>query len=324
MYSCATLLNSRETNIEIHTSPQSAKICLNNDTCVDSPVILEVPRGPNDFYVAIKNDTTYKNVRIKSRLSPEFTFGNLFFVLYSPLGYVGDAYYRDAMYTYHNSIYIDLNNSLSEYKKWKPSKKGQIYFRSSLPWFDNIGIKNPVKYETYNIYKGLALGADYYHSKRSFISWNIGVTGFDDIPQIYMDRWDLGDTITNFLSMSTKLTNNYDFNITTSKNFGFSVGYGLSLSYFQYKEHILNQLERHFNLTQNNHYYTLGLCFEANLFLLKYFYIGASYLPSFFTFKKNAWEYSHLAYVDFGIRLPLKKYRKDNITKINYRPKTIE
>ena len=33
-YSCATLVNNKQTQIEIHTIPESATICLDNDSCI--------------------------------------------------------------------------------------------------------------------------------------------------------------------------------------------------------------------------------------------------------------------------------------------------
>ena len=85
LYSCATLINREQIRIEVHTFPNSSFICLDNDTCVKSPIILEVPRRYNDFILVVKNDSTEKIVKIISRIAPEFKWWNLLFIYGCPI-----------------------------------------------------------------------------------------------------------------------------------------------------------------------------------------------------------------------------------------------
>lgn len=309
-YSCATLINKKQTRIEIHSFPDSALICLDNDSCVISPVILEVPRNYNDFSVVVKNDSIEKPIRIRSRVAPEFMWGNLLFVYYSPIGYIVDASSRQKIYSYDNSLLVNLSDKTRDYQKWKSSKEGQFYFRSSFPWFDFIEFDNGRGFDNYKSYMGLTLGIDYYHSNHSFLSLSGGATGISGIAFPVMDRW-FSDTAQFVNSFSAKLTNNHDLNIFSSKNIDFTLGYGLSFTNFKYRQIFNDSIQFMDVELYKKVISTVGFCVDANVILFKYFYAGLSVLPSFYTLKRNKWEYSYLAYFDFGIRLPLGKYKDD-------------
>ena len=322
-YSCATLINNEQTRIEIHSFPDSATICLDNDSCYKSPVILDVPRNYSDFNVVVKNDSIEKSVRIKSRVAPEFSLGNLLFVYYCPIGYIVDASSRQKIYSYDNSLLVNLTDKTHDYKKWKASKEGQFYFRSSLPWFDFVEFDNGRGFDNYKSYMGLTLGIDYYHSKHSFFSLSGGATGISDIAFPVMDRW-FSDTVQFVNSFSAKLTNNHDLNIFSSKNIDFTLGYGLSFTHFKYRQNFHDSIKHTDIGLYRKAISTVGLCVDANVILFKYFYAGLSVLPSFYTLSSNKWEYSYLAYFDFGIRLPLGNYKDDKIKVIKYKPKLLE
>jgi|GEM_PF-1845431 len=321
-YSCATLINSKQTRIEIQSFPDSATICLDNDSCYKSPLILDVPRNYCDFSVVVKNDSIEKPIRIKSRVAPEFSLGNLLLVYYCPIGYIIDASSRQKMYSYDNSILVNLTDKTHDYEKWNTSKEGQIYFRSSLPWFDFLKFDNGRGFDNYKSYMGLTLGIDYYHSRRSFFSLSGGATGISDIAFPVMDRW-YSDTAQFINSYSAKLTNNHDL-ILSSKNIGLTLGYGLSFTYFKYRQDIYDSIKYSDVESYKNDILTIGLCLNSNVILFKYFYAGFSVQHSFYTLNRNKWEYSYLSYFDFGIRLPLGKYKVDKIRVIKYKPRLLE
>ena len=323
-YSCATLINTKQTRIEIHSLPDSSTICLDNDTCLTTPVIIEVPRSYNDFNVYVKNDSISKTIRIKSRVAPEYKWGNLLFFYYCPVGYIIDASSRQKIYSYDNSIQVDLLNKTDGYKKWKSSKQGQLYFRGSLPWFDFTEFNNGRGTNDYKSYMGLTIGIDYYLSKRSYISLSGGATGISNLGFPVMDIW-YSDTVQFVKSFSAKLTNNHDLNIFSSKNIGFTFGYGVSYTNFRYRQTFYgDSVNKTINDLYKNAISKIGLCFDANVILFKYCYIGFSILPSFYTLNNNTWDYSHLAYFDFGIRLPLGNYKNDKTKVVRFKPRYLE
>lgn len=281
-----------------------------------------MPRSYNDFNLVVKNDSTEKIVKINSRVAPEFKWGNLLFIYGCPIGYIVDASSRQKIYSYDNSILVDLNSEKDEYLKYKRSKQGQFYVRSSLPWFDFVEFDNGRGFENYKTYMGLTIGLDYYHSKLSYLSLSGGVTGISDIGFPVMDRWyDTAQFVTSFCA---KLTNNHDLNIFSSENIGFTVGYGLNFTHFRFRQVANDTINYNDVELYKSSKSALGLCFDANVILFKYGYIGINILPSFYTLKTNKWEDSYLTYFDFGVRLPIGNYTKDKYRVLKYKPKLIE
>jgi hypothetical protein len=322
--SCATLMNSSQSMIEVHTNPDSAIICLDDGSCYESPLCLDVPRSYSDFNIIVKNDSVEKSIQIRSKVSPEFKFGNLLLAYYCPIGYIIDASSRQKIYGYDKSILVDLSNNRYDYKKWISSKKGQFYFRGSIPWFDFIEFDNGRDgYKNYKSYMGLTVGVDYYYSPRSYLSLSGGATGISDISFPVMDRW-LPDTTQYVKSFSVKLTNNHDVNVFSTDNINITLGYGLNFTHFRYKEICRDTIsDRSVDLYKSNKS-TLGICINANVILFKYGYIGINVLPSFYTLNSRKWESSYLAYIDFGVRLPLGYYKKKINRVVQYKPKLIE
>lgn len=322
-FSCATITNRKQTRIEVHTFPNAATICLDNDTCVATPVILEVPRSYSDFRVVVKNDSLEKTIQIRSRVSPEFKWGNLLFSFYGPIGYIIDATSRKKMYTYDNSILVDLSNNKTGYKKWESLKQGQFYIRVSHPWFDFVGFNNGREFNRYNTYIGMTVGIDYYHSKHSYLSLSGGAAGISDMP-FPAEKFTYSDTTQNVSSYSVKLTNNHDLNVFLGQNVCFTVGYGLSFTHFSYSQTTSDTLSyKHYDLFRKE-ISSVGLSFDANFIFLKYYHIGFSVLPSYYTINSHKWEYSYLSYFDFGVRFPIGRHINKNLRVIKYKPKLLE
>lgn len=316
-------MNRKQTRIEIHSFPDSATICLDNDTCVKTPVVLEVPRSYNDFRVVVKNDSLEKTIQIKSRVSPEFKWGNLLFSIYCPIGYIIDASSRKKIYSYDNSILVDLLNIKNGYKKWQSTKQGQFYIRASNPWFDFVGVDNGRGFNRYDSFIGMTVGIDYYHSKHSYLSLSGGATGISDILFPY-ETFDNFDTTQNVKSYSAKLTNNHDLNILSNQNFGFTVGYGLSFTHFSCSQKLQDSISYKYSELYKQEKSTVGLCFDANFIFFKYYHIGFTLLPSYYTINSHKWEYSYLSYIDFGVRFPIGRHKTKNLRVVKYKPKLLE
>jgi hypothetical protein len=138
IFSCATILNQRDISIEIHSVQDSISILKEGDSIVPTPVIIDVPRNDHDFNLTIKKDSIVRNIRLKSKVSPEFTWGNLLLLYGCPIGYFIDAYSRSKIYGYDNSLLVDIDDKGMGYKNWIPNKSGQLFIKASLPWFDFI------------------------------------------------------------------------------------------------------------------------------------------------------------------------------------------
>jgi hypothetical protein len=310
--SCATLISLEDErlihrdlqHIEIHTLPDSSTICLPNDSCIKAPVVLEVPRKGNDLKLLITSDSLEKAITLKTKSYKTCDFGRLYFVSNHPSkSETGNSQSR-LILDYDNPILIDLTDQSHDYKSWRSSAQGQLYFRASFPWVDYIGFDNGPGFENYMTYVGMTIGADYYHSGRSYVSLTVGATGLSEFAFPGMEvRYDTAEFLKTYC---IKLGNNHDFNLFSNANIVFTVGYGFNLTHFRY---IDNDYVYHVTIHKNTKS-VLGLNFSANLLIFKYGFVGLNYLPSFYTLISNHWEYSFLAYIDFGIRIPFGHYRK--------------
>ncbi len=321
--SCATLLNSKQMKIAVHSIPEGATLCLDADSSVRTPVCLEVPRSYHDFNLRVRNDSLVKTIRIKSRVSPEFKWGNLLLGYYCPLGYIIDATSREKMYGYDPAITIDLSDHYRDYTKWESPKKGRFYLRGSFPWFDFADYDNGRGFANYSSFMGLSGGLDYYHSDGSFLSLSGGATGISDLAFPVMDRWypDTTETVSFF---SALLTNNHDLDLFATDLISFTAGYGLSFSHFRYRQEAWDSVNMKSVELFKSSKSAIGFCLDLNLNLFKYTFIGLTYLPSCYTLSSRKWEYSALTYIDFGIRVPLGNYHKDPIRVYRYTPKLID
>lgn len=319
--SCATILNKKTVRIDVY-SDQPALICIDKDSSVSTPVSLEVPRSYNDFDLLIKNDTTQKTIRIKSRIAPEFAWGNLLFYYYSPLAYMADVSGKQKIFAYNNSIKVDLTDSISGFKKWKPSKKGQFYVRGAIPWFNYAEFNNGLSYKNYDIYHGLTAGLDYYHSPKSFLSFSGGITGISEFGIPVMDR-EYSDTLESAKAFSAMLTNNHNLGVYATDKVDITVGYGLSFTHFDYNKKLYDSAANNFTELFKSNKSVLGLSLNANFTFFKYYFVGFNFLPSIYTLNTGKLEYSELTFIDFGLRIPLGHYSK-KLKVVSYKPKLIE
>jgi hypothetical protein len=300
--------------VEVHTFPDSSNICLQNDSCIKAPLVLEVPRSGNDIKLLVKSDSLEKTVTLKSKVLKTYDIGHLYFVHNCPSKKGIDNSTSNLILGYDNPIFIDLINESSDYKKWRSSKKGQLYVRASFPWFNYVGFDNGLGFENYVTYMGMTLGVDYYHSKRSYYSLIGGATGISDLAFPVMDsEYDTAEFVKTYC---IKLTNSHDFNLFSNEKIVFTIGYGLNFTHFTYKIHDdVNNVELYKNTKS-----VIGLSVDANLLLFRYGFFGINYSPSFYTLTTNKWEYSFLTYIDFGVKIPLGNYRKIEYRVLKYDP----
>ncbi len=262
----------------------------------------------------VKSDSLEKTITLKSKVFKTFDIGHLYFV-YPCSSIKGiDSSSSNVIMGYDNPIFIDLTNESSDYKKWRSSKQGQLYVRASFPWFDYVGFDNGLGFENYVIYMGMTIGLDYYHSKHSYYSLTGGATGISDLAFPVMDsQYDTAEFVKTYC---IKLANKHEFNLFSNEKIVFTIGYGFNFTHIAYR--IQDDINN--NELYNNTKSVLGLSVDANLLLFKYGFAGVNFLPSFYTLNTDDWEYSFLAYIDFGLRIPLGHYKKGQYRVIKYEP----
>jgi uncharacterized protein YceK len=310
--SCATIINSKRTTIEIQSKVDNTFLMVNKDSLIGIPAIIDIPRSYYDFNLTIVKDSTTKIIKIKSKVAPEYKWGNLAFFYYCPIGYIIDANSRQKLFTYDKVINVNIQDNSQEYQNWFADKKGQLFFTSSIPFFNALEFDDGKGKVDFNRYFGLSLGFGYYYSHNSFVVAKIGATGISDLPFPVMDRFRNGKyVIVN--SQCFKLNNFHDFD-------RFNVGYGINISRFHYAEYFADSISHKDTKLSSHQSYNLGANIEIQLKLNKYIYVGLSYLPSFYNITSGRFEYSHITYIDLGLNIPIVETVKQ-LNIIRFKPK---
>jgi len=311
--SCATIINTKFTTINIYPDSDSVKLIIGKDSVYDLPLTLKVPRSYDDLNLCFVKDSLIDSLSIESKVSPEFKFGNIpaGFLYFSPIAYMIDAKGKQKIYTYPSSIKVNSSdNSKLSYSKYKQNKKGFANVMLSFPYFSNFEYDNGIEEVGYERYKGLIITGNYYYAKRAYLSISSGFTGKNDIPILVMDiEW--GDTIINSRASFVKLNNFHDFDFYNYQNkikTELHVGYGLSYSRFNYKR-ILNDTINDWKTDYNYGVNMVGLSFETKLVINNYFFLGVSWIPNQYDLDRKKWKGTNFVYFDFGAVIP-----------INYKP----
>lgn len=124
--SCASIINTDFTTINVFTVQDSTKLCIGNDTSNfrKTPTKIQVYRSKKPLKLTIKKDSINKSVFIPSNLSGAFWFGNILNGTL-PYGHIVDLS-NEKRFTYPSSILIDLNNINNTNFKYKNRQTWQI------------------------------------------------------------------------------------------------------------------------------------------------------------------------------------------------------
>ena len=317
--SCATILNRRSTKIEIHTIPDSVKVVLDSGLTVTSPVILQVPRSYDDFKLTFLKDTVSKTVLVRSKIAPQ-VWGNLVLLIYSPVGLFIDLYSKKKIFSYRKDLLADLTVEPPKIRKWYPNQKGNVYLEVKMPALNFLKLDTGLKAGNYTMLFGMILGADYYYSRQGFISAELGSTGAFHPGNRFLGRQVadssgkvIPDTVEKATSVFLRINNNHDFKVA-------SIGYGLNLSDYLYSKTITDSSGQKTSTGKTLHSLSLGCNAGVSVRVFQFLTVGITYAPSFFNLSAGRYEYSHVIYLDAGIRLHLGKHGKTPLKLIKYQP----
>jgi hypothetical protein len=126
--SCATLLNSQQMTMHIHSNKECTVYVNDNKVEEDSnPKKIEVPRSKNPLFLDIETDNLQKNITIYPHTSPLF-YLNIF--SYAFLGFLID-YNANKRYDYPRDVYLQFDKKQFRYSTSVP-------FNTKLPLHRNI------------------------------------------------------------------------------------------------------------------------------------------------------------------------------------------
>jgi hypothetical protein len=318
--SCATIVNRKTTKIEVHTIPGSSTLVLSHDSAVTTPVVLEVPRSYENFEVELLHDSIRKPVLFKSRIAPQ-VWGNLAFLFYCPVGMIVDVYSKKKIFTYRKDILIDFTVDPPAVEEWYPDLKGKFFLTACVPGMNFLKLDTGSGSGNYSMLAGIILGGDYYYRRRSYISAEIGFTGAINANNPHYGRkvYDstglpAPDTVERATSFIFRITNNHDFKYA-------SVGYGINLTDYMYSLEMTDSLGNYTTSGKNLGYLALGCNVSVRFRLFRFLTLGITYAPSFFNLSAWKAQYSHVIYLDAGIRLQMGKHRGEKVKKVAYRPR---
>lgn len=304
--SCATIFTKREYNIKLYSHIPNAKAKV-NDSIYSLPATVNVERSRQSLPVSLIVGQAETNIEIKSKINPQFIYGNIAF---GYLGYLVDLTNQKRFY-YGREILLDNinkdNDSLraregtNYFKRQFPTHKGQVNIVASIPYINGFYLqphKEPAKPD-FGFF-GLTLGAEYFYKENRFIKFTAGSTiDFEAPVPVPIDSDGAYESVnaTNFT-----LTNNYKLE-------RFTLGYGLNYAIYTWRL-INHEYEFPDNdpkpRTKNSHSY--GLSFNGYHQFSKTFFLGVVYNPTFVnSFPVTQFKYQHTISLDLVFKFTVHK-----------------
>lgn len=298
--SCATIFNSKEYQLKIHSNNTKAQAKV-YDSIYKLPADVAVKRSKDDLKVTLITDSLNKEFTVKSRLSPEFRWGNIAMPI-MPIGYVTDLTNPKRFY-YGKEIMLNDNDTVNiineDLKKRYTTEKGQFNLLISIP-YGNLFYMQPQNEssKTQAGFFGISIGAEYYYRDTKYVKFTAGssIDFLAPVPApVTYDGAAEFITVYNFA-----LTDNYRLN-------RFTLGYGLNYGIYKWR---LNNNEYIFPSTVNeprtriNH--GLGIATNVYYQFSKAFFLGVVYNPTFITtYPKTEFNYQHVISLELQWKIKL-------------------
>ncbi|MEZ4886255.1 MAG: hypothetical protein R3E32_16085 [Chitinophagales bacterium] len=297
--SCATVMNSRWTNIAVYTTEPST-IIVHKDTIQteNNRATVKLTRGNESVEITAQTDSLSKTVTIRPQNSVAYWL-NFFYTGY--IGMVAEAN-SPKRFGYQQIVFLNSADTLPTFSKYRPLyRKGELFFQVSLPHINQFLLKPPTESTKSSLgFWGISAGLDYYHSQNQY--FNLSVSAVDDFFVPIPAPVDGNGQYESMSSVSLSFSNNYKIN-------RFSLGYGLSyakniweLKYSDGFEPLPTAMELDKIRSHN-----LGLVFSSYYQTGSHFNIGLIYRPTFIRLDKGEPSaYEHVVSVDFAWKIGLK------------------
>ena len=277
--SCATLFNKPYKTVSINVDTPCKLVTEKDTFLINQQERIKFTRkngGVN--FTTIYNDTLKNEYFIPSRVSSTAYWN---FAGFGLLGVLVDAF-SPKTYSYPHYLNLAPAKKSIEYRTYRPSKQGDLFFNISLPLLNVIDVNMPLTgYHIQGNMMGLGLGLDYYYAPSTFITIS-GTTVNDFFTLIgtnpYSD-FHYTDIRTNYLS----ITHNHKIKKVT---FGYGVTYNRNqfIESNQYDLIPYDTLSTYnsndYNVTHSEITQSFGLLFNLKVQAGKYLYASFNYRPS--------------------------------------------
>lgn len=309
--SCSTLFTKKNCFVKINSDIPNSKIKI-KDSVYTIPAKISLKRSKEKLSVVLFNDSISKKYVLKPSVSPNFIFGNLFFLDIWPLAYGVD--FTNQKRFYYKKV-INLNSKLQDsiirtnveqnarrianyFTKEYPKQKGQINLMVNPGSFNFITYKpeNEVV-ENYFTVLNVKFGVDYFYKEKNFVSVDIKALSsffdfgyrFDPYERKYIN------------SIMLSFTNNHVLN-------RFSFGYGINSGVNIWKKEFINYEPSQNTITKTN--YTAGLKGNVYYQLNSRLFLGINYDNSFFQIYPKS-KIVLNQNINFELLIKFKKKRKN-------------
>ncbi len=294
--SCATILNRRQTYIDVYTTGPS-RVIVDADTLQtnQNKASLVVDRSSKPVSIVVQTDSLSKTLTIPAGNSPAYYLN----IPYNyGIGMLIDMN-NPKRYRYPKRIYLSSSDSLPAYSRFgRGNHKGESYFHLSIP-FINSFLMRPAHEPNAKVHTGFwgfSMGMDYYHSRNQYVSLTAsGATDVFFFPLLEMIFGESEVMYSSFLALS----NNHKFK-------RISAGYGLAYG--------INTWQRVYGLTLYSssasiepvlkEHQVMGFIFPCYYQLGDHMNLGIIYRPTMLRFdSKPTLAYEHLVSVDVAWKI---------------------
>lgn len=321
--SCATLVNTKFTEVNLYSKQDHVKVYFDDSTYYTyTPSKLIVERSRQPLSLTVEKDDLKREIIIPRKLSPAFWIGNIVnCTLYA--GFLMDLS-NDKRFKYPSNIYFDINSpkpidfkykhaytpinvlsqkSYTQQKKRFTGERGTLNLKLSIPEGNFFVINKQTHIGNSFGFLGITTGLDYYYKDKNYLG--IGAGALTDFIIPFPAPYDVWGEYERSFGSYYDILHGFDIR-------RFSFNYGLSISKYSYYKRITEELFPDYvdYLLYSKIENRIGLSFSSKYKLTNYFNLGIKYIPSFYTLKTNEFRYGHLLFFDIALNYEFKSKRR--------------
>lgn len=310
--SCATIMTSRSSNLDIYSNAKNSKVQI-LDRTYNLPVKISIEKSKYDLNILLISDTSTRNYTLKSSPNPAFLFGNLLWLYGAPVAYLIDFTTPKRFY-YGKSIALDINDTIGilrppvskfyhdYFSKTYPKNIGQINLMFSIPWINSFYLQPQNETAKINTgFWGLSAGLEYFYKTNKYIGLNANVASdfFAPVPGAV----DISGEYEMMSSTYFSITDNYKYK---RFNLGYGINYSKNTWDFRFYDRFDPPPSTRDPIKKTNE--SIGLTLNGYFQFGKHFFLGVIYKPTILVINPSVdLKYEHLISIDFAWKFRLKK-----------------
>ena len=323
--SCATVLNKRTYDFDIHYGQKNTKIRY-KDSVYTQPFSLRVRRSKNPLVFTAFNDSIERRYEIRPNLNPMFVWGNLGWVFSYPMIPVvyGIDLTNPKRFHYGDHLMVRLNDTsavivkptvsgsflkapaserIRRYFSTQYTKQGDTYLFISMPFTLQSASFPGVGRRTSAGPLGISTGAEhYYKDRRSYgITAGASISSPDGVEDMFFEKFG-SYTRKRLSSVFIDLYHKHTIN-------RFSFAYGINYTLFHWQYYIFDyDVQPNIYISQIVTSHNFGAMLSGYFHIKPFFQVGIVYRPTFLRMSPDTKGiYQHTLSFDMAFRFNAKK-----------------